>query len=222
MNADGTPMAVTKRRSAAVNYLEVKDEGDITREIRSWVLNKGVGESVLHKAARLGYIDVIVYCLERLDMHPDQKDNAGYTPLHEACSRGRVDIARALLQYGANHSETAHSGIRPLHEAVDNGYMEIVRLLLSFGADPLLATYAGMFCILPALGFLRQKLIKFYFAGQTPIMLAEDDDEMVALLKNHLYDVQNTGPTKMPWKFRGAWEIYGKKSIETSSIAKPN
>lgn len=143
MNADGTPMAMTKRRLAAVNYLEVKDESDITREIRSWVLNKGVGESVLHKAARLGYIDVIVYCLERLDMHPDQKDNAGYTPLHEACSRGRVDIARALLQYGANHSETAHSGIRPLHEAVDNGYMEIVRLLLSYGADPLLATYAG-------------------------------------------------------------------------------
>lgn len=56
------------------------------------------------------------------------------------------------------------------------------------------------------------------FAGQTPIMLAEDDDEMVALLKNHLYDVQNTGPTKMPWKFRGAWEIYGKFSVETSFL----
>lgn len=78
-------------------------------------------------------------------MPPDQKDNAGYTPLHEACSRGFTDIARVLLQYGANHSETAHSGIRPLHEAVDNGYLEIVRLLLSYGADPLLATYAGDF-----------------------------------------------------------------------------
>lgn len=129
-----------KRRSATVNLCE----NDITREIRSWVLNKGVGESVLHKAARLGYIDVVAYCLERLEMSPDQKDNAGYTPLHEACSRGLTDIARVLLQYGANHSETAHSGIRPLHEAVDNGYVEIVRLLLSYGADPLLATYAGM------------------------------------------------------------------------------
>lgn len=51
-------------------------------------------------------------------------------------------------------------------------------------------------------------------------MLAEDDDEMVALLKNHLYDVQNTGPTKMPWKFRGAWDIYGKNSIETLFLTK--
>lgn len=142
-NALNTSATVIKRRSAAINYLEFKNENDITREIRSWVLNKGVGESVLHKAARLGYIDVVAYCLERLEMAPDQKDNAGYTPLHEACSRGLTDIARVLLQYGANHSETAHSGIRPLHEAVDNGYVEIVRLLLSYGADPLLATYAG-------------------------------------------------------------------------------
>lgn len=107
------------------------------------MLNKGVGESVLHKAARLGYIDVIAYCLERLDMSPNQKDNAGFTPLQEACSRGLIDIARLLLEYGANHSDTAPSGIRPLHEAVENGDTEMVRLLLSYGADPMLATYAG-------------------------------------------------------------------------------
>lgn len=197
-----------------MNYLEVKDENDITREIRSWVLNKGVGESVLHKAARLGYIDVVVYCLERLEMHPDQKDNAGYTPLHEACSRGLIDIARVLLQYGANHSETAHSGIRPLHEAVDNGYLEIVRLLLSYGADPLLATYAGTYrksndSLIP-----EMKTIFYYRTGQTPIMLAEEDDEMVSFLRNHLIDIQNTGPNKMPWKFPGAWKQKGRNQFE--------
>lgn len=198
------------KRRAAVNYLEFKNENDITREIRSWVLNKGVGESVLHKAARLGYIDVVAYCLERLEMAPDQKDNAGYTPLHEACSRGLTDIARVLLQYGANHSETAHSGIRPLHEAVDNGYLEIVRLLLSYGADPLLATYAGKFTLFMLLCWTNLKFSLIFFSlGQTPIMLAEDDDEMVSFLKNHLIDVQNTGPNKMPWKFEGPWKING-------------
>lgn len=90
--------------------MQEKDESDINREIRGWVLNKGVGETVLHKAARLGYIDVIAFCLERLEMNPDQKDNAGYTALHEACSRGHLDIARLLLEYGANHSETAVLG----------------------------------------------------------------------------------------------------------------
>lgn len=142
VNSDGIAVTV-KRRTPVVNYLEVKTESDINREIRSWVLNKGVGESVLHKAARLGYADVLTYCLERLHMDPDQKDNAGYTPLHEACSRDQIAIARILLHYGANYSVTALSGIRPLHEAVDNGNVEIVRLLLSYGADPQLATYSG-------------------------------------------------------------------------------
>lgn len=40
-------------------------------------------------------------------------------------------------------------------------------------------------------------------------MLAGEDDEMVSLLKNHLQDVQNIGPNKLPWKFEGPWKIYG-------------
>lgn len=51
-------------------------------------------------------------------------------------------------------------------------------------------------------------------------MLAEDDDEMVAFLKNHLYDVQNTGPNKQPWKFNGSWKIDGTyPKIQKYSIA---
>uniref|UniRef100_A0A1A9W3H5 ANK_REP_REGION domain-containing protein n=1 Tax=Glossina brevipalpis TaxID=37001 RepID=A0A1A9W3H5_9MUSC len=169
--------------------LKVKTEDDVSREIQKWVLNKGVGQSTMHKAARQGYIDVIVYCLDRLGMNPDQKDNAGYTPLHEACTNGWLDIARVLLQYGANHSEAAHSGIRPLHEASDNDHEEIVRLLLAYGADPLLATYSG----------------------QTPLMLASSTT-MRDILRNHLIDVQaTTGPERTPWKFLGPWQIFDPK-----------
>lgn len=98
------------------------------------------------------------------------------------------------------------NSIRPLHEAVEQGYIEVVRLLLSYGADPLLATYSGM-------------TNEFYFnvpfcnyrciLGQTPIMLAENDDQMIAFLKNYLHDIQNTGPNKMPWRFEGGWKKYG-------------
>uniref|UniRef100_A0A1I8NRY1 Uncharacterized protein n=1 Tax=Stomoxys calcitrans TaxID=35570 RepID=A0A1I8NRY1_STOCA len=164
---------------------KVKTEDDVSREIQKWVLNKGVGQSTMHKAARQGYIDVIVYCLERMSMNPDHKDNAGYTPLHEACTNGWLDIARVLLQYGANHSAAAHSGIRPLHEASENDHEEIVRLLLSYGADPLLATYSG----------------------QTPLMLASSTT-MRDILNNHLLDVQSMGPDRKPWKFNGPWELY--------------
>lgn len=40
-------------------------------------------------------------------------------------------------------------------------------------------------------------------------MLAENDDQMIAFLKNYLQDIQNTGPNKMPWKFEGAFKKYG-------------
>lgn len=39
----------------------------------------------------------MIYCLESSDFNVNAKDNAGYTPLHEACNRGHLDIAQVLL-----------------------------------------------------------------------------------------------------------------------------
>lgn len=39
---------------------------DIQTEIRGWVINKGLGETLLHRAARLGYT-VCVLCRESND-----------------------------------------------------------------------------------------------------------------------------------------------------------
>ncbi|XP_017955263.1 uncharacterized protein LOC108650581 [Drosophila navojoa] len=168
--------------------MTVKTEMDVCREIQKWVLNKGVGQSTMHKAARQGLIDVVVYCLDRMGMNPDQKDNAGYTPLHEACTHGWLEIARILLQFGANHSEAAQSGIRPLHGAIENDHEEVVRLLLSYGADPLLATYSG----------------------QTPLMLASSK-LMFGVLSSHLSDAQSAADDIKPMRFPGPWEIFDEK-----------
>lgn len=120
-------------------------------------------------------------------MNPDLKDNAGYTPLHVACSRGHLEISRILLQFGANHSETALSGIRPLHEAIENGHVEIVRLLISFGADPCLATYSG----------------------QLPIAMAEDK-EMESFLNDYLIDIDDKKGKISSWYFDGPHKPEGK------------
>jgi len=87
---------------------------DIQVEIRGWVLNKGHGETALHRAGRLGYPDVAAYCLEYEICSPNCKDNAGYTPLHETCIKGNLEVAKILLAYGANHSQAAPGGIRYL------------------------------------------------------------------------------------------------------------
>ncbi|KMQ96846.1 bcl-6 corepressor [Lasius niger] len=171
-----------RKRQSQANKPSPECVADIQSEIRTWVIKKGVGETILHRAARLGYTDVTAYCLEKLNSAPSPKDNAGYTPLHEACSKGHLEIAKLLLAYGANVSESANGGIRPLHEAAENGATELVRLLLSYGADPLLATYSG----------------------QTPLMLAIDT-EANSILEQHLDDIQ--GRVTVPWSFVGPASI---------------
>lgn len=41
--------------------------------------------------------DVVVYCAESPDFDINVRDNAGYTPLHEACNRGHLDIAQVSV-----------------------------------------------------------------------------------------------------------------------------
>ncbi|XP_008184764.2 protein piccolo, partial [Acyrthosiphon pisum] len=150
---------------------------EIHAEIKGWIVNKGHGETVLHRAARLGVNDVVGYCMEKLEYAPSVADNAGYTPLHEACSQGHYHIAKLLLLFGADVSASAQGGIRPLHEAVENGDVHLVRLLLSYGADPHLATYSG----------------------QSPLSLATDMQTRM-LLEHHVNDVQGYGSASV-WNF---------------------
>ncbi|KAK4883556.1 hypothetical protein RN001_006875 [Aquatica leii] len=170
--------ATKPKRRGPVPKATPESEQDIQKEIKMWVMNKGIGETHLHRAARLGYTDITAYCLEKMDVFPSPKDNAGYTPLHEACARGHLSIAKLLLLYGANVSESAQGGIRPLHEAAENGFVEIVRLLLSYGADPTLATYSGL----------------------TPISLATEEVTL-NLLQSHIAD--SDGQPSAPWNFFG-------------------
>ncbi|RZF34005.1 hypothetical protein LSTR_LSTR012350 [Laodelphax striatellus] len=187
--------AKEKRKSAfSVTKSGLESEQDIQNEIKGWVINKGLGETVLHRAARLGYTDVVAYCLEKLGNNPSPRDNAGYTPLYEACSRNHIQIARLLLLYGANPSDSAQGGIRLLHEAAENGFVEVMRLLLSFGADPLLATYAG----------------------HTPLSLATSQ-EARALLQHHLADVQGTPAP--PWHFNALTSLFDEENSGNDPVA---
>ncbi|KAK9505009.1 hypothetical protein O3M35_009164 [Rhynocoris fuscipes] len=149
-----------------------KTEAEIQAEIKSWVLNKGLGETILHRASRVGNYEVVKYCLDKLQHNPAPRDNAGYTPLHEASSKGNYAIASLLLSHGANPSDSALGGVRPLHQAAENGYYKLVKLLLEHGADPQLATYSGY----------------------TPLSLAADE-EIKQLISLHITNCNTPPPS---------------------------
>ncbi len=57
------------------------------------------------------------------------------TPLASALAVQRNDIARTLIEYGADVNAKAENDLTPLHTAAARGNLESARLLLEHGAD---------------------------------------------------------------------------------------
>ncbi|XP_019765671.1 ankyrin repeat domain-containing protein 11 isoform X4 [Dendroctonus ponderosae] len=63
------------------------------------------------------------------------RNERGWTPLHEACNHGWHEVAARLVQAGANINAKGLDNDTPLHDAVINGHLKIIKLLIEKGAD---------------------------------------------------------------------------------------
>lgn len=59
----------------------------------------------------------------------------GQYPLHTACAKGDVKVARYLVSQGHFVNDTNFDLVQPLHEACLSGSEECVRFLLEAGAQ---------------------------------------------------------------------------------------
>ena len=92
-------------------------------------------DEALLEAAEAGKLEGVLEAL-RLGADISAETSDGWTALHFAAAQGRVDVARALLDAGANVSADTTSVRRtPLHWAARNGRTETVHLLLRRGAQ---------------------------------------------------------------------------------------
>lgn len=67
--------------------------------------------------------------------NPDTRDKCDRTLLHYAAYRGRFNVARLLIDHGADVNAKDDNGRTPLHYATFMGYFDIVKLLIDHGAD---------------------------------------------------------------------------------------
>ena len=61
--------------------------------------------------------------------------NPGVTPLHVCAKNGQLEVARALIEAGADVNAMDDSSRTPLHCCVPNGHSEVTRALIEAGAD---------------------------------------------------------------------------------------
>lgn len=92
-------------------------------------------ESKVLWAANEGKIDV---ARTILNIKPDcvhAKDEDGYTPLHRACYNNNIELAKLLIQHGADVNALTDFKWTPLHSSCQWSNNKCVAMLLQYGAD---------------------------------------------------------------------------------------
>ncbi|WP_264336309.1 MULTISPECIES: ankyrin repeat domain-containing protein [unclassified Wolbachia] len=108
-------------------------------------INKVTGATSLHSAASLGDLSKVATLLKH-NSYTDTRDHNGQTPLHYAIQSGNTEVAKYLIDHGANlnvhdnyYQKTNTKYVyykTPLHYAIESGNIEIAKYLIDRGANP--------------------------------------------------------------------------------------
>ena len=72
---------------------------NVLSDSKHLVTDKSTGETILHRAAKMGYPDVAAYALDMAKMSATVKDNAGWTAIHKAALKGHAEVVDYLIRY---------------------------------------------------------------------------------------------------------------------------
>jgi uncharacterized protein len=88
--------------------------------------------------------DAVRYLIDKgADPNLSSKNSFTVAPIHSAVAGRDVEIAKLLLEHGANVNARQQKGITPILAAAHNGQIEMVKLLVKHGADPTLTSDDG-------------------------------------------------------------------------------
>lgn len=136
---------------------------------------------------------------KKVDVNAREDDGA--TPLAWAVVRCNLEIAKLLLEAGANPNLTNEQGIGPLSIAITNGSPGMVDLLLGKGADANIARESGETPLMTAARLGQIEVMKMLFDhhadvnvrekrfGQSALMWATGHPAAVRFLVEHGADV---------------------------------
>jgi ankyrin repeat protein len=103
-------------------------------------------------------------------------DNYNYTPLHLAVREGSVEIARMLIDAGADlDMEDTWGNKTPLHDAAQNGSVEIARMLIDAGANLNVQDKYGRTPLHWAARFGKIEIVKMLIDAKADLNMQNED-----------------------------------------------
>ncbi len=143
----------------------------------------------IHDAAQRGDLETVRALLQNDPTLIESKLDNGKTPLHQATYAGQTEVARYLLQQGADANSRTTANSAPLHGAAFHGHLEAAKVLIENRADvnaanrynytPLLsATAGGHLDIVDVLVTAGADLNVRNFEGTNALLLAASSGSM--------------------------------------------
>ncbi len=109
------------------------------------VLLKAVDDITLFEASASGRFDKVVDLVAAQPNTIDDYTADGFTALGLACYFGQYEVAKYLIQEGADVNQPSQNGfnVYPIHSAAAGNYTDILRLLIENGAQVNVKQQAG-------------------------------------------------------------------------------
>lgn len=85
---------------------------------------------MLHRAAQLGFTEMLMLLIDRTGAKPDIVNSNLATPLHLACRSNREAVVKFLIGCGVDANTQDEHGQTPLLICCIHGHKEIVSLLI--------------------------------------------------------------------------------------------
>ncbi len=151
VDSKGNPMLVVAIRDKSLKVIDLLLKNP---SINPNLSNKS-GETPLMIASIEGELGVVKTLVleKKVDVN-----KTGWTPLHYACSSGRLEVAEFLVANGAKVNALSPSETTPLMMAVSSGNDRLIKYLLDNGADLAMRNHEGFSAIDVADLFSRNEI----------------------------------------------------------------
>ena len=115
----------------------------------------------IHEAAEAGDLAAVKSLIEKDAALLESRNSDGSTPLHIACMQGNLELARYLLEKGADPLAGDNEDSKPIHVAAISGNTAVVQLFLDLNIDIDIRDDNGMTPLLFAGYRKQQEMIDF-------------------------------------------------------------